>query len=41
MDAEFRLKTKTIFPKEINKPKNWFVGVLKPAEHEFGNDKFS
>ena len=19
---------------------NWFLGVLKPAEHEFGNEKF-
>ena len=28
------------FPKNIEMAQNWCSGVLKPAEHEFGNEKF-
>ena len=29
-----------IFPPKTEIPKNWLLGVLKPAEYEFGNEQF-
>ena len=34
------LKKPENFPKNKEMAQNWLLGVLKPAEHEFGNEKF-
>ena len=34
------LKKTENFHKNIGMTQNWFLGVLKPVEHEFGNEKF-